>query len=449
MVSKEPEQIIQNEESVIEKIASIELKDEAEDKVVQQAVDEEGNKDSSKENELLSKESWDELGVSENIIKGLLEMNFIRPSKIQAVAYELFQKYPEKHLVAQSQNGSGKTGGFGIPTVSKIDENLNEVQAIVFAHNREMVNQTANILSKIGKYTKIKVTSIKKDSNIEKGQIMVCTPGIFQKVFIDKKSFSLNHLKVLVLDEADYLIQTDNTRVILQNIFTIINQMKETKLQVLFFSATFEKEHYKFISGFFKGKVTSIKVEKQALTLKFVKQYYIKCNNNKDEKIEEYLKANINNERIIIFVNSKVNTVALQKRLNAKGYKVFILMGGDMDPANRDETIKRFNEGKIQILITTDLLSRGYDEKLVKLIINYDLPLTKNEYDQLVPAMDTYLHRIGRTGRFGTKGIGVSLVEDKYVKNIEEIQKFYNSNIEEIKSMDDLITEFKKLLNEY
>ena len=119
-----------------------------------------------------------------------------------------------------------------------------------------------------------------------------------------------------------------------------------------------------------------------------------------------------------------------------------------MDPKNRDETVTKFNEGSIQILVTTDLLSRGFDEKLVKLIINYDIPITKVD-GQLVVAMDTYLHRIGRTGRFNTKGIGLSLVNDRFMNNITEIEEFYKSKIEEIKSMDDLIDKFKKLLNEY
>ena len=165
---------------------------------------------------------------------------------------------------------------------------------------------------------------------------------------------------------------------------------------------------------------------------------------------EEYLKANIENERVIIFTNKRENTVNLADRLKSKGYKVYILMGGDMSLENRDETIKRFNEGKIQILITTDLLSRGFDERLVKLIINYDIPVTFNQEEKRwKPSMDTYLHRIGRTGRFDSKGIGLSLCDDKYISNIAEIEAHYSSKIREIKSMDDLISEFKKLLNEF
>ena len=451
------------ETSEINKIANNELKEIVADKIVKEEIDDEGNVVESKENKdtnninngeskdngLLARESWEELSLKENIIKGLLDMNFVRPSKIQSISFEMTKNNPEKHLVAQSQNGSGKTGAFAIPTISKIDESLDEIQAVVFAHNREMINQHYKVLTSIAKYTKVTIGEFKKDTETKKHHIVIITPGSFKTLFLERKKFSLNHLKVLVLDEADYLIKTDTTRVVLQLTFNVINKSK-SNVQVLFFSATFEKEEYKFITSFFKGKLLAIKTEKAKLTLETVRQMYIKCNNNKDQIIEDYLKANINTERVVIFVNSRNNAIKLQERLISKGYKVYILMGGDMNLDNRDETVKRFKLGQIQILITTDLLSRGFDERLVKLIINYDLPLTKDEKTgQIVPAMDTYLHRIGRTGRFGDKGIGLTLVDEKYEKNIKEIEKFYESNIEEIKSIDSLIAEFKKLLNEY
>jgi ATP-dependent RNA helicase DDX19/DBP5 len=124
-------------------------------------------------------------------------------------------------------------------------------------------------------------------------------------------------------------------------------------------------------------------------------------------------------------------------------------MGGDMDPKERDETIRKFNKGEIQILITTNLLARGFDEKLVKLIINFDLPEKQGQDRRFEPDFETYLHRIGRTGRFGTKGIGLTLISsDNEMKNLKEIEAYYKSNIEEIKSLDDLITEFKKIIYE-
>ena len=191
-----------------------------------------------------------------------------------------------------------------------------------------------------------------------------------------------------------------------------------------------------------------IQVKKEMLTLKNVRQLYFKCNNREDKVqfVEDYLKRSMENERVIIFVNTRDYTVKLQQKLVSRGYKVYILMGGNMDPSERTETVEKFKKGEIQILITTNLLSRGFDEKLVKLIINFDLPV-KKEDSRIVPDMETYLHRIGRTGRFGSKGIGLTLVSDeREFKSLKEIESFYGSNIEEIKSLDNLLEDFKKLL---
>lgn len=458
MVDK-TEEIKQNElqnnqeeikQSDLEKIAEKEFKDDREDKIVKENVDEEGNVEGNKgkpEDELLASESWEELQVPDKITKGLIEMNFIKPSKIQAVVYAILRDHKDKHLVAQSQNGSGKTGAYGIPSVSMIDESLNQVQVIIFSHNRVLVKQNLKVISQIAKHTNITVSAFETAKKADLGQIVISTPVTFETVFIKMKKYSMNFLKLIVLDEADYLVQNDATRVVFSKFFSMFNQSC-SNARVLFISATFQRDNYKFISQFFKKKVISIKKEQESLTLKGVRQMFLstKGGKSKDQMIEEYLKANINNERVIIFVNMRSNVVSLRDRLNSKGYKTFILMGGDMDPENRLETVKRFNEGLIQILITTDLLSRGFDERLVKLIINYDLPV---KYGSDEPCMETYLHRIGRTGRFGSKGIGLSLISENQRSKIKDIESFYKSNIEEITSMDDLITEFKKLLNEF
>ena len=123
-------------------------------------------------------------------------------------------------------------------------------------------------------------------------------------------------------------------------------------------------------------------------------------------------------------------------------------MGGDMDPKNREETIKKFNAGEIQILITTNLLARGYDEKLIQLVINFDIPTRDNPKTHKREAdVETYLHRIGRTGRFGTKGIGLSLAaNDSDMQYLKQIEDYYNNKIEPIDGMDQLIKEFKEFL---
>jgi len=395
--------------------------------------------------------TWESLGVREEIIKGLLEMNFVKPSKIQSTAYPLVMKASHSHLIAQSHNGSGKTGAFGICALSRIDENVSDIQAIIFAHTRELVNQLARNIQNMGKHTKITVSALTNDkSNENLGQIVVTTPGTFDNKFLKNRRNppSLNKLTLMILDEADFMIKNDLTKSICEKTFKHIKQ-NNMKVQVLFFSATFEDDHFKEIKKHFK-KANMIEVKKELLTLKNVRQMYIKCNNSDDkiDKIEEYLKRNIEQERVIIFVNTRDFTEKLTMNLRNRGYKVFLLMGGEMNPVERDQTVEKFTKGEIQILITTNILSRGFDERLVKLIINFDLPITR-EGNEKVPDFETYLHRIGRTGRFGTHGIGLSLCNgDRDVEIIKSIEQFYKSNIEEIKSMDDLIEEFKKLLSE-
>ena len=125
-------------------------------------------------------------------------------------------------------------------------------------------------------------------------------------------------------------------------------------------------------------------------------------------------------------------------------------MGGDMDPTERDKTIEKFNKGQIQVLITTNVLARGFDEKLVKLIINYDLPVIKDNNNEFVPDIPNYLHRIGRTGRFGSHGIGLTLINShkNELPMIREIETFYGSKIDEIKSIDELMEYFNKILEQ-
>ena len=155
--------------------------------------------------------TWESLGVKENIIKGLLDMGFLQPSKIQTTTFPLILKDPRSNIIAQAKNGSGKTGAFGIGILSSIDERNRNIQAVVFAHTRELVIQIKQVLEKIAKYTKIKVKALLSgDYEFDEfGQIIVITPGHFENLFLkrNRKYFSDNFksLKMLILDEADYL----------------------------------------------------------------------------------------------------------------------------------------------------------------------------------------------------------------------------------------------------
>ena len=390
---------------------------------------------------------WDELGVKPEIHKGLLEMDFLSPSKIQSTTFPLIMKEPRLNIVAQAKNGSGKTCAFGLGVISSIDENLKNIQAVVFAHTRELVKQIDDVLSKIAKFTNVRVTALLSGENEpnDYGQIIVITPGHFDNCFLKRNKNLINNLKMMVLDEADFMLTNEVTSRVFDRTFKLFQKTK-MNVQVLFFSATFDVKCFKFIKRFYSNAYM-IELKKEELTLDNVSQMYEVCKTPDDKVtfIEEYLKISQGSQRVIIFANKRDYVFKLQQNLLKRGYKVFILMGGDMALSNRDETIKKFSNGEIQILITTDLLSRGYDEKSVKLVINFDLPIKIARDGNTIPNYETYLHRIGRTGRFGTKGIGVNLCCGKRdMDMLRSIERYYNTKIERMKSLDELIDELKK-----
>lgn len=433
----------QDDEDVFESMKN--TQDEEHFVVKTKTPDDIGIENLVEDNDLISKDlTWEEMGIRKEIIEGLMEMSFIKPSKIQSTSYPLIMREPFSHLVAQAKNGAGKTGAFGLGVVSRVDENDPSIQAVIFAHTRELVNQIEEVLGKIAKFTKIKVTSLQStDKHKELGQVVVITPGHFDNTFLKRKAYKLDKLKMLVLDEADYLLSNDVTQRVVEKTFKYFANSR-IKVQTLLFSATFTDDNFKLIKKYYK-RANMIEIAKEELTLKNVKQVYYRAN-TREEKVNfiaEYLKKQWNQERIIIFVNTRDYNVKLSEKLRAMGYKVYVLQGGDMDPKNRDETIKHFNKGNIQILLTTNVLARGFDEKLVQLVINFDIP-DKKENGEYVADAETYLHRIGRTGRFGSKGIGLSLVAgDKDMRYLREIEAYYQSNIEEIKSLEDLDKERK------
>ena len=398
---------------------------------------------------LSTEKTWDELGVKDIIKKGLIEMDFISPSKIQATTFPLIMKEPRANLVAQAKNGAGKTGAFGLGVISSIDENLNSLQAVVFAHTRELVIQIKDVLSKMAKFTNIKIqewlTGV--DNPKEIGHIIVITPGHFENCFLKRDKHKLKNLKILVLDEADYMLTNDVTSKVCERSFKLF-QKEKMNVQILFFSATFDEKCMRFFKKFYES-AHMIKLQKEELTLDNVKQYYQECKNEDDKVqfIEDYLKVSHGSSRVIIFANRRDYVLKLQKNLFKRGYKIHILMGGDMDRKSRDETIRKFRDGEIQILITTDLLSRGYDERLVRLVINFDLPV-KGPIG-IEPNYETYLHRIGRAGRFGTQGIGINLCCGKNdLEIIKNIEKYYNTKIEKMKTLDELLEDLKKFYSE-
>ena len=404
-----------------------------------------GIKNMVQENDLKSKaKTWEDLGIKPELYKNILDMDFIEPSKIQALSFPLIMKEPRLSLIAQAKNGSGKTCAFGLGLLSSLNENSEKIQAVVLAPTRELIIQISGVLEKMAKNTKIKVTALLAGEDIyELGQIIVITPCHFENCFLKRNKNEIKYLKMMVIDEADEILINVTTYPAVKRAFNLFKNEK-MDVQVLFFSATFNNECLKSIKDFYKT-VYIIELKKEELTLQNVTQLYQICESPDDKIkfIEEYLKISTGSQKVIIFVNERRYVLKLKEKLEERGRRVYILMGGDMSPINRDETIKRFRQGQIHVLIATNLLARGYDERSVKLVINFDLPIRKN-CGLFEPDYETYLHRIGRTGRFGTKGIGLNLCCSKYdYSNLQKIEKYYGTKIEKMKSLDELIEQLK------
>lgn len=397
--------------------------------------------------------SWDYLLIKQDIIKGLIEMGHIQPSKVQATTYPIIMKKPYDHLIAQFPNGHGKTGGFSLAALSRVNEQEKNIQIIVFCHTRELVNQTTNILKQMAKYTNIKITSIIRSVESNEGQIIVTTPGYFENIFIKRKNMEiLNYVKLLIIDEADFIITNENTGHVIEKIFKYyknrLDPCEANFLQVLLFSATFNKSNFISLKKYLP-KIFIIEQKKEQLDLKNIRQMYYICENSQEKVtfVSEFLKRSLDVERVIIFVNTRDYTEKLHLILSEKGYKVHSLLGSNLDVQKRDETIRKFNKGEIQVLITTNVLSRGFDEKLVKLVINFDIPFTFLNGVK-IGDNEIYLHRVGRTGRFGAKGLCLTLLASKMeLQNLRQIQEYFQSDLEEITCLNDLLNQFKDILS--
>ncbi|KAG5553432.1 hypothetical protein RHGRI_011348 [Rhododendron griersonianum] len=366
-----------------------------------------------------SAKAFEELDLSPDLLKGLyVEMKFERPSKIQAISLPMILTPPHKHLIAQAHNGSGKTTCFNM-----------------------------EVLKKMGKYTGItSEAAISMDSSnyipISKrppitAQVVIGTPGTINK-WVTARKLSLSYLKILVFDEADHMLaesgfKDDSLRIMK----AIVRDSPEC--QVLLFSATFDDAVRAFVSkivkDLFRGDYNQMFVNKEELSLESVKQYKVKCPDElskimviKDKIFELGNKLG----QTIIFVRTRNSASMLHKALTEYGYEVTTIQGA-LKQDDRDKIIKEFKDGLTQVLISTDLLARGFDQSMVNLVVNFDLPV-KHDFPS-EPDCEVYLHRVGRAGRFGRKGAVFNLLcNDRDEMIMAKIERHFNSEIAEVPS---------------
>jgi len=337
-------------------------------------------------------------------------MGFQKPSKIQERALPLLIKNPPQNLIGQSQSGTGKTAAFVLNMLSRIDLSVQAPQCLVLAPTRELAKQISGVAQVMGAFLQEKglvvseaITQAIPRGQTLQGQVVVGTPGTVQDI-IRRRQLNVQSIKVLTLDEADNMLDTQGMGEQCQR----VKNMLPKQLQVVLFSATFPEKVLEFASRF-APNANEITLEVEKLTVKGIKQMYLDCADDQ-AKYEALVKfyGLMTVASSIIFVKRRDTATEIERRMTAEGHKVAMLSGA-LEGAERDKVFQQFVTGVAKVLITTNVLARGIDVQTVTMVINYDIP----EMMGGQPDYETYLHRIGRTGRFGRTGAALSLVHDR------------------------------------
>jgi len=374
-------------------------------------------------------DSFDNMNVREELLRGIYAYGYEKPSAIQQRA--ILPLIRGSDIIAQAQSGTGKTATFTIGILQQINIDLPECQALILLPTRELANQINTVVLALGDYLKVKchvcIGGTRITNDIQKLQegvhIVVGTPGRVYDMLC-RKHLKPNYIKIFILDEADEMLSLGFK----DQIYDIFTRLPES-IQVGLFSATMPQEALEITEKFMK-KPVRILVKKDELTLEGIKQFYIAVEREEwklDTLCDLYDTLNITQS--VIFSNTRRKVDWLSAKMREREFTVSSTHG-DLTHQERQAILNEFKSGSSRVLITTDLLARGIDVQHVSLVINYDLPRS----------VENYIHRIGRSGRFGRKGVAINFVTNEDVKYLRDLEKFYNTQIEEMPaSVADLI----------
>uniref|UniRef100_A0A7S1BCA5 RNA helicase n=2 Tax=Corethron hystrix TaxID=216773 RepID=A0A7S1BCA5_9STRA len=366
-------------------------------------------------------ESFDQMELPEELLRGIYAYGFEKPSAIQQRAIK--PAMLGRDLIAQAQSGTGKTATFAIGTLAKLDRELRECQSLILAPTRELAQQIQKVVLALGDYMSVQVhacvggTAVRDDiRTLQAGvHVVVGTPGRVYDM-INRRALRLDSIRQFFLDEADEML----SRGFKDQIYDIFKFLPET-VQVCLFSATMPLDVLEVTQRFMREPVR-ILVKKDELTLEGIKQFYIAVEREEwklDTLCDLYETLTIT--QAIIYCNTRRKVDWLQEHMQERDFTVSC-MHGDMDQRERDIIMREFRSGSSRVLITTDLLARGIDVQQVSLVINFDLPTNR----------ENYIHRIGRSGRFGRKGVAINFLTEGDVRYLRDIETFYNTEITEM-----------------
>ena len=419
-----------------------------------------------------SASAFEDLPLSPALLQGLYtEMKFEKPSRIQAVTLPMILTPPYRSMIAQAHNGSGKTTCFVLSMLSRVDPSAQSVQALCVCPTRELVVQNLQVLRRMAKFTTITSTSTAGDGTGGEGagagngggesapsssssrvqekiteHVVIGTHGKL-KSWVSRRAMPVDSVKILVFDEADEMLKTDAFASDSVRLISTVRQAVSRRaaapssnssnsasavavdpLQILLFSATFNEKVKAFAMKVVPG-ANQVFVPREQLSLDVIKQYRVVCP-------EPLAKVSVLKDAIfpqceklgqtIIFVRTRDTARALHAAMEADGHRCTSIEGG-MDKDARDRVVAEFRSGATKVLISTDVLSRGFDVTQVTLVVNFDVP---TERDFRTPAFETYLHRIGRSGRFGRKGAAFNLVcGPSEAAILDEIARYFKHDI--------------------
>lgn len=356
-------------------------------------------------------DSFSKLGISDLIVNALSDMGFEEPTPIQVQTIPMAMA--GRDLIGQAQTGTGKTAAFGIPLIEKIQLDNEKVQAVVLAPTRELAIQVAEELNKIGQHAKITTLPIYGGQEIERQikalkkrpQIIVATPGRLMD-HMRRRTIRLGDIQSVVLDEADEMLNMG----FLEDIETILQDIPETR-QTLLFSATMPKAIQLLAQRFMRDPVL-ISIQAKEVTIPLVEQYYIELHDRQKFDILCRLFDIQSPDLAIVFGRTKRRVDELSEALKKRGYAAEGIHG-DLTQAKRDSVLRQFRSGTIEVLVATDVAARGLDISGVTHVYNFDVPQDS----------ESYVHRIGRTGRAGKTGQAITFAIPREIDHLRMIER--------------------------
>lgn len=367
-------------------------------------------------------QKFEEFNLKNNLLRGIYGYGFEYPSPIQAKAIPIISA--KKDIIAQAQSGTGKTGAFLIGCLQVINESISGCQAIILVHTKELAQQIYDVCCNLAQFLKIKPVLCIGGQDINESLNSLCedmatmiigTPGRTIDL-ITRKNLPTRTVQIIIMDEADEILSNN-----FQHQVQIIIGAVSNTAQICIFSATMPKKMFE-VTKLFMNNPEKILVKREKLTLDGIKQFYINVGNDNfkfDTLCDIFDLLSVS--QTMVYVNTINRAEYLKQLLIGKKFTVSIIHS-KMLPMDRLKIMKDFRSGVTRILVSTDLLSRGIDVQLVSIVINYDLPRDK----------ECYIHRIGRSGRFGRKGVAINFIVDSELENLSMLKDFYKTNIDEM-----------------